>query len=127
MSGKSEVSILTEKECCCDISEDNLAKLTQKVNIENTENHNAFENEITDSCCDTQTSYEKVDFEAISLQKTVFKFSGFVAILPSTITFKIYSEKAFFAPFPIFHFADLPPPNWKLGKLFIVFIQVFRL
>lgn len=126
MSGKSSVSIITEKKCCCEISAANFSKLIDKKN--NLEDTNHLENvEDKDDCCDTETSYEKANFEAISLEKTAFDFGHFVAIIPSQNHFKNFTEKTFFSSFRIFHFADLPPPNWKLGKLFIVFIQVFRL
>ncbi len=129
MSGEKSTFIFEEKECCCEISASNLAKLTEEINKElNTENHCATETKSTkEDCCDTQTSYQKANFEAISIEKTIFKFSPFVALLPSKVQFKIYSEKSFFTTFQILHFADLPPPNWKIGRLFIVFIQVFRL
>ena len=121
MSGKSSVSIITEKKCCCAISAANFSKLIDT----DTKNDNHVES-TEDDCCDTEISYEKANFEAISIQKTIFDFGHFVAILPSPISFKNFTEKSFFTTFQIFHFADLPPPNWKLGKLFIVFIQVFR-
>ncbi len=124
MSGKTDTSLI-EKECCCEISATNLAKLTEELSPEN---HCVVEVESTkDTCCDTQTSYEKANFEAISIEKTVFKFNHFVTLLPSQIYFKNFTEKSFFTAFQITHFADLPPPNWKIGKRFIVFIQVFRL
>lgn len=121
MSGKKNTSIIVKaKECCCEIAAANFSKLTHTEDT----NHRVF----TESdCCDTETSYQKANFEAISLEKTVFDFSHFVALLPSEVYFKNFTEKSFFSTFQILHFADLPPPNWKLGKLFIVFIQVFRL
>ncbi|AFM05939.1 hypothetical protein Fleli_3622 [Bernardetia litoralis DSM 6794] len=125
MSGKTNTSILVEiKECCCKISAQNLAKISSSTNKKN---YLTFSETSKDDCCDTEISYQKVDFKAISLEKTAFDFNPFVALLPSQTYFKIYSEKTFFSSFRILHFADLPPPNWKLGKLFIVFIQVFRL
>lgn len=120
MSGKSSVSIITEKECCCAISTANFEKL---INKEDT-NHLAT---TKGDCCDTEISYEKINFEAISVQKIIFDFGHFAVLIPSQTYFKIFTEKTFFSSFRILHFADLPPPNWKLGKLFIVFIQVFRL
>ncbi len=126
MSGKKDISIILKaKECCCEISAQNLAKLSDKLDKEN--HHSSKKETKNEDCCDTETSYEKANFEAISLEKTVFKFNSFVAVLPSQNYFKNFIEKSFFSPFQIFHFADLPPPNWKLGKRFIVFIQVFRL
>lgn len=122
MSGKSSVSIITEKKCCCAISAANFSKL-----IDTTTDEANHVDTTEDDCCDTETSYEKANFEAISIQKTVFDFGHFVALLPSPIQFTTFTEKSFFTTFQILHFADLPPPNWKLGKLFIVFIQVFRL
>lgn len=128
MSGKSSVSIITEKECCCAISAQNLAKLCDLGSISSEKNHNLATTEnIKDDCCDTEISYEKINFEAISVQKTIFDFDHFAVLIPSQTYFKIFTEKTFFSSFRILHFADLPPPNWKLGKLFIVFIQVFRL
>lgn len=122
MCGKSSVSIITEKKCCCAISAANFSKL-----IDTTTDEANHVDTTEDDCCDTETSYEKANFEAISIQKTVFDFGHFVALLPSPIQFTTFTEKSFFTTFQILHFADLPPPNWKLGKLFIVFIQVFRL
>lgn len=119
MSGKSNIFIIAEKKCCCDISAANFSKLID------TDDTNHLEN-TKDDCCTTETSYEKANFEAISIQKTVFDFGHLVAILPSPISFKNFTKKSFFTTFQVFYFADLPPPNWKLGKLFIVFIQVFR-
>ncbi len=125
MSGKSSVSIITEKKCCCAISADNFSKLIDKEKAKENES-NQVENQ-EDSCCDTEIAYEKADFKAVSLEKTVFDFGHFVALIPSPLQFKVFTKKSFFSTFQILHFADLPPPNWKLGKLFIVFIQVFRL
>ncbi len=127
MSGKTNTSILVKaKECCCKISAQNFDKIS--TNLEKN-HHSITEDNTKDDCCDTETSYKKANFEAISLDKTVFDFSHFVApfISPSDIYFKNFTEKSFFTAFQILHFADLPPPNWKIGKLFIVFIQVFRL
>ncbi|WP_338815542.1 hypothetical protein V9L05_23480 (plasmid) [Bernardetia sp. Wsw4-3y2] len=125
MSGKTNTSIIVEaKKCCCDISAANFARLTDK----NTHIEDTYHLENTkDNCCDTEVSYEKANFEAISTQKIIFDFGHFIALLPSQIYLKKFTEKSFFTAFQITHFADLPPPNWKLGKLFIVFIQVFRL
>jgi hypothetical protein len=120
MSGETNTFILVKaQECCCKISATNFSTLTD---IENNDHLDSTESD----CCDTETSYQKANFEAISLAKTTFDFSHFVAILPAQTYFKIFTEKPFFTTFQILHFADLPPPNWKLGKLFIVFIQVFR-
>lgn len=130
MSGKTNTSILIKtKSCCCKISEQNLAKLIAEVEQEK---HHSFSSidkstDSEDDCCDTETSYEKADFKAVSLEKTSFDFDvQFVALLPSQSYFKNFIEKPFFTAFQILHFADLPPPNWRLGKRFIVFIQVFR-
>lgn len=125
MSGKSSVTIFkdfTEKKCCCAISAANFSKLIDQKDTNHLENIAD-----KDDCCDTEISYEKADFEATSLEKTVFNFEHFVALTSSQIHFKIFTEKTFFNSFRVFYFTDLPPPNWKLGKLFIVFIQVFRL
>ena len=129
-SGKTNTSILVKvKECCCKIAAQNLAKLNSNADCDaNFENHHLVKQQNQrDDCCDTETTYQKADFEAISIEKSNFDFGHFVAILPIQIQFKNLTEKSFFNPFQILHFADLPPPNWKLGKLFIVFIQVFRL
>ncbi|WP_291727368.1 HYC_CC_PP family protein [Bernardetia sp.] len=124
MSGMTNTSILVKtKKCCCKISEQKLAKLIAEVEQE--KNHSFSENS-KDDCCDTETIYEKIDFEAIALEKTHFDFDHFVALLPSQNYFKNLTEKPIFTAFQILHFTDLPPPNWKLGKLYIVFIQVFR-
>jgi hypothetical protein len=123
MSGKSSVSIITdtkEKKCCCAIPTTDFSGLADTED----KNHPAIEK---DDCCNTETSYEKANFEAVSIQKAIFDFGHFVATLPSQIRFKTFTEKTFFSSFCILSFVDLPAPNWKLGKLFIVFIQVFRL
>ncbi|WP_338766714.1 hypothetical protein WAF17_04370 [Bernardetia sp. ABR2-2B] len=128
MSGKTNTSIIKAKKCCCEISAQNLAKLSK--NTETEKNHHSIQTENKkDDCCDTETTFEKADFEAISLEKTTFDFSHFVATITSVsqIYFKNFIGKSFFDTFQILQFADLPPPNWKLDKLFIVFIQVFRL
>lgn len=129
VSGESNTSVFIKtKDCCCIISNQKL--ITTNTEVKTEQHHSlaitAFESS-EEECCDTQTTFEKANFEAISLEKSSFKLNYFSVFLPSVPhSFNIRSVKSFFDRFQILHFADLPPPNWKLGKRFIVFIQVFR-